>query len=256
MNMAAFWTAYFFAIGASIGSFLNVVVHRLPRGESVVRPGSRCPACGGSIAWRQNIPILSWLLLRGRCAKCGAPFSPRYMLVELITALLFAGCELRWGHGARGLVYMALCAALVAVAFIDLDHFIIPDVITIPGTVAGFACAWLFLPVAALDPVYGFAAGFGIFFVIALLAPGGMGGGDIKLMGMVGAFLGLKGALITIFLGSCVGAAFGLAGMLFYGKGRKSKIPFGPYLVVGALIAVFWQDEVVDLYLALVFPPR
>lgn len=256
MTPTLFWTLYFFVVGAAIGSFLNVVIYRVPRKESVVSPGSRCPSCGGSIAWYHNIPILSWFFLRGRCAKCDAPFSPRYMLVELLTALLFAACNARFGHGGAGMVYMALCSALVAIAFIDIDHFIIPDTITIPGIGAGFLCAWLFLPVTMWDSLFGFAAGFGLFFVIAVAVPGGMGGGDIKLMGMVGAFLGLKGALITIFLGSCIGAVVGVAGILFFGKGRKSKLPFGPYLVVGALLAVFWQQEIIGLYLSLVLPGR
>ncbi len=254
MSMQYFWGAYFFGIGAAVGSFLNVVIYRVPKGESIVKPGSHCPSCNTPIKAYHNIPIISWLMLRGKCASCGAGFSPRYMLVELLTALLFAACWARFGIGAASFVYMAFCAAMVAVVFIDLDHLIIPDAITLPGIVVGFVCSYLFLPIAMSDALYGFLAGGGIFFLLALLVPGGMGGGDIKLMGMVGAFLGLKAALITIFLGSLVGAIGGIIGMVALGKGRKSKIPFGPYLVVGALTALFFKDQVIDTYFRLFVP--
>lgn len=254
MSMNQFWAAYFFAVGAAVGSFLNVVIYRVPKGESIVSPGSRCPSCGTPIRAYHNIPILSWLKLRGKCASCGARFSVRYLFVELLTGLLIAACWAKFGFAAASFVYMALCAALVAVIFIDLDHFIIPDVITLPGIVIGFLCAYFFLPLTMADSLFGFLAGGGIFFLLAVLVPGGMGGGDIKLMGMIGAFLGLKAALITIFLGSLIGTAGGLIGMAAFGKGRKSKIPFGPYLVFGALAAVFFKEQVIDLYFRLFVP--
>ncbi len=252
MTPAFIWPAYFFAVGAAIGSFLNVVIYRLPRGESVVRPGSHCYACNQPIRWYHNMPIISYFLLRGKCASCGAPFSPRYMFVELLTGILFAACLIRFGLNAPAFVYMLLCAALVAVFFIDLDHFLIPDVITLPGIAVGFGCALFVLPLSMTDAALGFVAGFGIFFLLAVAVPGGMGGGDIKLMGMLGLFLGLKAVLITIFLGSFIGAAIGLIGKLFFGKG--SKIPFGPYLVAGALAALFFEREIIDTYLRLVLP--
>ncbi len=252
MNPAYVWTAYFFAIGAAVGSFLNVVIYRQPRGESVVSPGSHCYACGQPIRWYHNIPIASYLLLRGKCAHCGAPFSPRYMLVELLTGILFTACFLRFGLSGPAFVYMLLCAALVAVFFIDLDHFLIPDVITLPGMAVGLVCALFVLPLSVMDAALGFAAGFGIFFLLAVAVPGGMGGGDIKLMGMLGLFLGLKAVLITIFLGSFIGAVIGLIGKLFFGKG--SKIPFGPYLVAGAIAALFFERKIIDIYLRLVMP--
>ncbi|MBI5177790.1 MAG: prepilin peptidase [Nitrospinae bacterium] len=252
MNHGLFWASYFFAVGAAVGSFLNVVIYRLPVGESIVRPGSRCPVCKTPIKWYHNIPIASYFILRGKCAACHAPFSPRYMLVELLTALLFMACWARFGVGAPMFVFMTLIAALVAVFFIDLDHMIIPDVITLPGIPIGFVLGYFVLHIPFTDSLIGFLAGGGIFFVLAVLVPGGMGGGDIKFMAFIGALLGWKAALITIFLGSLIGAIGGVAGMLFFGKGRK--IPFGPYLVLGVLIAVFWQREVIDLYFSLFVP--
>lgn len=252
MNSAYFWDAWFFVIGAVVGSFLNVVIYRLPRGESVVWPGSKCASCGAPIKWHNNIPIISWFVLRGRCAECSAPYSFRYPSVEMLTAVLFAACLHKFGLTAPALVYMALCASLVAVIFIDLDHLIIPDKITLPGIAAGFLCAALFLPLPMSDSFFGFLAGGGIFFILALLVPGGMGGGDVKLMGMIGAFLGLKAAFLTIFLGSLLGSIGGLAGILAFGKGRKSKIPFGPYLAVAAIASIFFKDELITIYWRLV----
>jgi len=245
------WPAmiYFFIIGACVGSFLNVVIYRLPAGKSLVRPGSHCPKCGAPIKPWHNIPVLSYLILRGRCAECGENFSPRYMAVELITAALFSACAVKFGVSATGIVMMALTASLVAITFIDIDHMIIPDVITLPGIIIGLACSWLFLPTTVADAVIGALVGGGLFLLLAVAVPGGMGGGDIKLMAMLGSFLGLKAVLITIFLGSIAGSGGGLIGIAVYGKGRKSKIPFGPYLVIGALAAVFWEDEIVRFYI-------
>jgi leader peptidase (prepilin peptidase)/N-methyltransferase len=247
-----FLEAWFFIVGSVVGSFVNVVIYRLPRGESVVWPGSKCSSCGVSIKAYNNIPIISWFVLRGKCADCGAPYSFRYPMVELITALLFTACYAKFGLTVPGVIYSALCAALVAIVFIDIDHLIIPDVITLPGIVIGFVFAALFLPITAMDSFFGLLAGGGVFFLLAVLVPGGMGGGDIKLMGMVGAFLGLKSAFLTIFLGSLLGSIGGLAGIIAFGKGRKSKIPFGPYLSVAAIASILFKDELINFYLRLI----
>jgi len=251
VNIQIVWAAYFFGVGACVGSFLNVVIHRLPKKESLIRPGSRCPSCGSPIRWYHNIPIVGYLALGGKCADCGEKFSLRYPAVETLTGLIFVACFARFGVTVEAAVYMALSSALVAVVFIDIDHFIIPDAITLPGIPIGLLCAWLFLPLSITDAVIGMLVGGGILFIIALIAPQGMGGGDIKLLGMVGAFLGWKSALITIFLGSLVGSVGGIIGMIALGKGRKSKIPFGPYLAVGALLAMFFEREIIDLYIRL-----
>ncbi|GMT43111.1 MAG: type 4 prepilin-like proteins leader peptide-processing enzyme [bacterium] len=251
MNLSqyAVWVFYFFVVGACVGSFINVVIYRLPNGESVIRPRSRCPGCKERIKPWHNIPILSYFLLLGKCAQCGNKISGRYPMVEMMTALLFSACYARFGLTPAAVAYMGFSGALVAVAFIDIDHFIIPDVITLPGIVIGFACSYFLLPISIGNAFWGFLAGGGLFFLLAMAVPGGMGGGDIKLMGMIGAFLGLKPALITIFAGSLIGAVGGIIGMIAFGKGRKSKIPFGPYLVMGALAALFFERELIELYM-------
>ncbi|MBI3794641.1 MAG: prepilin peptidase [Nitrospinae bacterium] len=245
------WQAYFFAIGAAVGSFLNVVIYRVPTGGSIVRPASKCPACSAPIKWYFNIPMVGWIVLRGKCADCGTKISFRYPLVELLTALLFTACYLVFGATGQGIVYMALCSALVAVIFIDIDHLIIPDVITLPGIVVGFVCAWFFLPMTMWDSFFGFLAGGGIFFLIAVIKPGGMGGGDIKLMAMVGAFLGWKAALLIIFLGSLIGSVGGIFGITFFGKTKETLIPFGPYLAFATIISLFFKDALINSYLSL-----
>jgi len=254
MNVQTVWLAYFFGIGACVGSFLNVVIYRLPKKESLIRPGSRCPACNSPIRWYHNIPIFGYLVLGGKCADCGEKFSARYAAVEALTGLLFAACYAAFGLTGAAAVYMALSSALVAVVFIDIDHFIIPDVITLPGIPIGLLCAWLFLPLSITDALLGVLVGGGILFIIALIAPQGMGGGDIKLLGMVGAFLGWKSALITIFLSSLVGSVGGIIGMIALGKGRKAKIPFGPYLAIAAFLAMFFEREIIDLYIRIAMP--
>ena len=253
MNIQSVWAVYFFGVGACVGSFLNVVIYRLPKKESLIRPGSHCPSCNSPIRWYHNIPIFGYLVLRGRCSDCGEKFSPRYPAVETLTGLLFAACFARFGLTGAAAVYMVLSSALVAVVFIDIDHMIIPDAITLPGIPIGLLCAWLFLPLSITDALLGMLVGGGILFIIAVIAPQGMGGGDIKLLGMVGAFLGWKSALITIFLGSFVGSVGGIIGMIALGKGRKTKIPFGPYLAIGALLAMFFEREIIDFYFRIAF---
>ena len=253
MNVEIVWLVYFFGVGACVGSFLNVVIYRLPKKESLIRPGSHCPACNSPIRWYHNIPIVGYLVLGGKCADCGEKFSARYAAVETLTGLLFVACYAAFGLTGAAAVYMALSSALVAVLFIDIDHFIIPDAITLPGIPIGLLCALFILPLSISDALIGVVVGGGILFLIAVIAPQGMGGGDIKLLGMVGAFLGWKSALITIFLGSLVGSVGGIIGMIALGKGRKSKIPFGPYLAIGAFLAMFFENEIIELYIRIAF---
>jgi len=231
-----------FLAGACLGSFINVLIHRLPREEeSIVRPGSRCPACGRPIKPWENIPILSFLFLRGKCAGCGNRISWRYPAVELLTAVGFA--LIAWGDGIgfpllRDAVFFSL---LVPIVFIDIDHRIIPDELSLGGLMAGLALA--FLPGGAWrQSLLGAVVGGGILYATAALyekATGreGMGGGDVKLLAMIGAFLGWKGAVLTIFLGSLLGVAGGVWAMRKGQEGLKTAIPFGPYLCVAALVA-------------------
>ncbi len=233
--------------GLVIGSFLNVVIARLPERRSLWRPRSACPACDVAIAWYDNIPVLSFLALRGRCRACGGAISSRYPVVELLTAAAFLGAWAAFGPTPRFAVSSALLAALIVIAAIDLQRQIIPDAITLPGIVAGVLIgvgtgAWL-------DSVIGVLVGGGIFFVIILVQPGGMGGGDMKLGAMLGAFLGWKVLLFSLFVAVTVGGVLALALLATGLRGRKDPIPFGPFLALGGAAGLFWGERVVAWYL-------
>jgi leader peptidase (prepilin peptidase)/N-methyltransferase len=230
-----------FCVGACMGSFLNVVIHRLPLGESIVRPGSRCPACGRPIRARENVPVIGFVLLGGRCAGCRERISRRYPAVETLTGAGYALIVLAGGPVplvARDLVLFSL---LVPIAFIDIDHRIIPDELSLGGIVAGLLLS--LLPGGEWKgSVAGTLLGGGILYATAFLyekirGAEGMGGGDIKLLAMIGAFVGWRGTLATIFLGALLGAAGGILAMRKGGEGLKTAIPFGPYLCVAALLS-------------------
>lgn len=246
--------AIVFVFGAVIGSFLNVCIYRIPLGQSVVSPGSRCMGCGKDVKWYDNIPILSWLFLRGKCRSCGAPFSVRYPLVELLTALLGLLLFLKFGLSLKLLVMFVFCAALVVVTFIDLDHQIIPDEISLGGVVLGFVLSF-FLPwISWLSSLLGILVGWGALALVFygylwLTGREGMGGGDAKLLAMMGAFLGLKSIPFIIFASSLVGTVFGLSIMAIQKKGRHLAIPFGPYLAFGAVLYTFFGPQLIDWYL-------
>lgn len=245
------------AVGLAIGSFLNVCIYRVPRDVSIVRPSSRCPLCNAPIKFYDNIPVISFFILRGRCRNCNAKISVRYPVVELLNGLLYVMVLFRFGLGWHTPVLFAFCSALIVITFIDMDFQIIPDVITLPGIIIGLIAGSTVLP----DPFYrssllgfkeasiGLASGGVLFYLIALLSRGGMGGGDIKMMAMVGAFLGWKGMLLTTFVGSLAGSCVGIFLMIFKGKGRKTKIPFGPFLAMGAAISLFYGHEIARIYL-------
>jgi leader peptidase (prepilin peptidase) / N-methyltransferase len=246
-------------LGTAVGSFLNVVIHRVPRRESIVSPGSHCPSCGRAIRWFDNVPLFGWLWLRGRCRDCRAPIAVRYPLVELLTGLLAAGLALRLGFTIELLGAFWFAASLLALTFIDLDHRLLPDRITLPGIVAGLllaACAptndrW----VAIQSSVIGILVGGGVLWVVAQayrLYSGqeGMGGGDIKLLAMIGAFLGWQGVLLTLLLASFAGSAVGIVLMIVRRADSKLAIPFGPFLALGALVALFWGGRIVGWYIS------
>ena len=240
-----------FVTGAIIGSFLNVVIYRLPRQLSIVAPGSHCPRCEQPLKWYDNIPLVSYMLLKGQCRNCGLPIAPRYPTVELLTAVLWVVGGIQFGVDWPLLPALLLISALVAIFFIDLDHYIIPNVIVLPVAVIGLAANiaitpgdwWVYL-VSGLG-----AAGF--FFAVAVLYPGGMGMGDVKLAGMLGFFLGTA-IMPGLFLGFLIGALTGVYLMASGRRGRKSKIPFGPFLSIGAIIALFYGDRLLELWLNLV----
>ncbi len=245
-----------FLLGAVIGSFLNVCIYRIPAGESIVSPGSRCPHCGTPILWYQNIPIFSWLVLGGKCASCKGSISIRYPMVEALTGGLFALVFYRFGIQWATPIYWLFCAALVAITFIDLDHQIIPDVISLPGIPIGFLCSFALPWISWTDSLFGILLGGGSLFAVAagyelLTKKEGMGGGDIKLLGMMGAFLGWQAVLPVIFLSSLIGSLVGVPLMLIKKADGKLAIPFGPFLALGALIYLFWGPELIRWYLSL-----
>lgn len=241
------------AMGAVIGSFLNVCIHRIPKGISIVFPPSACPACGGRIAPYDNIPVLSWLLLRGKCRACRAPISPRYPVIEGLTALLFALLAARYGFTWELLPALWFGAVMLVVTLIDYDERIIPDVITLPGVVLGIAASFL-TPVGLLDAILGAVAGYVSLFGVGWVyrrATGvdGMGGGDVKFAAMLGAFLGVAGLLLTILLASLVGSLTGISLMLFRRGGRRTALPFGSFLAPAGLAAYVWGDVLIRWYL-------
>ena len=237
--------------GLLVGSFLNVVIARVPEGRSVWAPRSACPRCGALIAWYDNIPLVSFLVLRGRCRGCRAGIPWRYPIVEAATGGAFALAYVLLGPTPEFLVAAVLLGALIAITAIDLRHQIIPDVISLPGIVVGFVANSL-LPggVGWLDSLIGIAVGGGIFLVIILVSGGGMGGGDMKLGAMLGAFLGWKLGLLALLLGVLAGGAVAVVLLLLGRKGRKDAIPFGPYLALGGAVALLWGDQVLTWYLS------
>jgi len=254
-------------VGACVGSFLNVCIHRIPLRRSVVRPGSACPACGRPIAWYDNIPVLSFLLLRGRCRHCRAPIPPRYPLVEAATATLFALLFLRRGPTPEFVLQALLVAALVALMAIDARHQILPNVITLPGIAFGILTSPLRTDSSApvFDSIAGCALGYGLLFGInalyrwwqaargvpAGLRQDGIGQGDFKLLAMIGAFLGVRLVIFTLFFGAFSGALFGVTMMLVRGYGWKSKLPYGVFLGGAAILGLFAAEPWIHLYLEL-----
>ncbi len=243
-----------FVFGAVVGSFLNVCIYRIPEGISIVSPPSRCPECGRRILFYHNIPIFGYIMLAGRCAFCKAPLSFQYPFVEALTGLFAIALFIKFGVSREFFVYFAFLAALIVITFIDIKHRIIPDVISIPGIIAGFALSF-FVPLpGVLNSLIGIAVGGGFLFSIAtayyyVTGREGMGGGDIKLLAMIGAFLGWRGVIVTILAGSFIGAVIGSAFMLIAGKNSKYPVPFGPFLAFGATAHLFYGDEVIRWYL-------
>jgi leader peptidase (prepilin peptidase)/N-methyltransferase len=237
-------------LGFAIGSFLNVVIARLPAQRSLWGPRSACPSCGATIAWHDNLPLVSFVALRGRCRACGMRISWQYPLVEAITALAFAAAWSAFGPSLDFLVAAAFLAALIAITAIDLRHQIIPDAITLPGVVAGFVANLTSQRVSWLESLVGIAVGGGLFFVIILASGGGMGGGDMKLGAMLGAFLGWKVVLFSLFVSIVLGGVLALTLLASGKRGRKDPIPFGPFLAAGGAVGFFCGERIVTWYLS------
>jgi leader peptidase (prepilin peptidase) / N-methyltransferase len=236
--------------GLVIGSFLNVVIARVPERRSLWMPGSTCPGCGNAIAWHDNIPLVSFLVLRGRCRACAAPIPWRYPLVEATTAALFVAAWLVFGSDLRQFVMaVVLLAALVAITVIDLRHQIIPDVITLPGVVAGLVASVATDRISWVQSVVGILVGGGLFVAVIVLSRGGMGGGDLKLGAMLGAFLGWQALLVGLFVAVMLGGLSAVALLASRRLARKDAIPFGPFLALGGTVALFWGDAILAWYL-------
>jgi leader peptidase (prepilin peptidase)/N-methyltransferase len=242
--------------GLLVGSFLNVVVHRLPRGESIVSPGSHCPSCGAPVAPYDNLPVVSWILLSGKCRTCRAPIAVRYPLLELangvLWALVFRGAQ-SWGDFGTGIFLCSACLALLA---IDAEFEILPDAITLPGVAIGLALSFFSLRRTPVQALAGAALGAGGLFLVAFLyekiaGQEGMGLGDVKMLGMIGALLGPSGVLVTILAASVSGSLVGLALILVRRGDGKTRLPFGVFLALGAMTALFFADPLVARYRSL-----
>jgi leader peptidase (prepilin peptidase)/N-methyltransferase len=260
--MMAFLLGVVGVLGLAVGSFLNVVIHRVPRGLSLLRPGSRCPTCHAPIRPWHNVPLLGWLLLHGRCAGCRAPISLRYPLVEAVTAALFVAVAARFGLTAALPAYLYLTAIAIALAFIDADVRRLPDAIVLPSYAVG---ALLLVPAAVAQAdwwsagraVLAMAALWTFYFVLGLAWPGGMGFGDVKLAGLLGLFLGWVGwssVLVGTFAGFLLGALAGAALLLTRRATGRTAVPFGPAMLAGALLALFVAAPVARWYGALLVP--
>lgn len=248
------WAVYFtllsFVFGACIGSFLNVCIHRIPRDESIVRPRSHCPACGHMIAWYDNLPVVSFFALKARCRHCRAPISPRYVVVELLTAALFLAVWNAYGWDGRTPVYLLFTGGLILGTFVDIDHLIIPDRVSLGGMLAGLLCSAMVPALHGQEDAWasvrsslvGLAAGSGSLWLVGwigrlVLKKDAMGLGDVKLLGAIGAFLGWPGVVFTVLVSSLIGSAAGMTMIALRQRAWQSRIPYGPYL---ALAAVAW----------------
>jgi leader peptidase (prepilin peptidase) / N-methyltransferase len=241
--------------GAIVGSFLNVCIHRLPRGASVVWPASACSGCGQALAWFDNIPVLSYMLLGGRCRTCREPISVRYPIVEALTALMFAGAWWLWGPSLLLAARLIFGCALIVLFAIDLEHQLLPNAITLPGIVVGFVFS-LFTEPGWLASLIGILVGGGILYATAeayyrVRGEEGLGMGDVKMLAMVGAFLGWQLTFMTLMLASLAGSVIGGAMILFDRGGMKTALPFGTFLAVGAALAATVGLPLLDWYLHL-----
>jgi len=248
-----------FLFGLVLGSFLNVCIHRIPKGTSIVRPASSCPSCGEPIRFYDNIPLLSYALLLGRCRRCGAPISARYPLVELGTGVLSLFLMGRFGPSVTYALTMAFVSCLVVVSLIDLEHQVIPDVISLPGILVGIAAS--FTPwglVSWTDAALGAAGGGGFLLAVAwifhrMTGKEGMGLGDVKLLAMIGAWMGWRALPFIILLSSLTGILIGGSALLLMRRGLRVRIPFGPFLSLGALLVLFFGSRIQWAYYRLLF---
>ena len=242
--------------GLCVGSFLNVCIYRIPAEKSIVFPGSACPTCHSAIRFYDNIPLFSYLHLGGKCRQCQTPISLRYPMIELLAGALSLGLYLKFGLSIETLVYFIFICVLIVITFIDVDHRIIPDRITLPGIFVFFSAAFAIPSLSWMDSLLGVAIGGGSLFMVAvvyhlLTRKEGMGGGDIKLLAMIGALVGWKGVFFTIFVSSAVGTLAGLLIMVATRQNLKLAVPFGPFLSIGAVTYIFFGPQLILWYFQL-----
>lgn len=245
-----------FIYGLIIGSFLNVLIYRIPRNESIAWPGSHCPACSHGLKWYDNIPLVSYLLLKGRCRYCKAKISARYPLVESLNAFVYIIMYLKFGFGVDFIFYSLMSSVLLAIVFIDLKEMIIPDSLVLCILVLSIVQKAINYFLYGISPdligsILGLLAGGGLFLAIAVISRGGMGGGDVTLTGALGFVLGVKYILLNIFLSFVLGAIISIALLALKIKTRKDPIPFGPFIVLGFLITSLWGGEIINWYFIL-----
>jgi leader peptidase (prepilin peptidase) / N-methyltransferase len=249
-----------FIFGLALGSFLNVCIYRIPLNQSIVHPPSACPHCGERIRFYDNLPVISYLLLLGRCRHCRRTISPQYPVVEAATGFLSLALFLKYGAGLEYALFTLFSAALLTIAFIDLHHKIIPDVLSLPGIVVGFAFSLLpSSPLAWTDSLIGIAAGGGFLLLVAIAfekitGKEGMGMGDVKMLGMIGAWMGWRSLLFIILLSSLAGSLIGGAMLVLSRQGARARIPFGPFLALGTLLYLFFGSELTQWYFRLGTP--
>lgn len=242
-----------FTLGLILGSFFNVVIYRLPRGGSIITPPSHCPSCNTRLKVVDLIPIISFLLSGGKCRYCGEKISWQYPIVEALTGILFLLTYLKFGLSKETLIFLFLVSYLIIISFIDLHEQIIPNVLSYSGIIIGLILSIFFNHISFVDSLLGLLIPAGALLIIAIIFKGGMGIGDVKLVGMIGTFIGFKYTLIGIFLGAFIGSVVGIAKLVKGDIERKTPIPFGPFINIGALIMLFAGDEIINLYWELVF---
>ncbi len=240
-------------LGLIVGSFSNVCIYRIPRNESIIYPASHCPKCGSPIKSVDNIPLLSYILLKGRCRNCKSKIPIHYPVVEFLTGLVYLIIYLIYGLSIQTLIYILLSSALIIIAFIDLNEQIVPDVISLPGIVIGFILSFFVPYISFVNSFLGVVVGGGIILIIGLAGSlifkkEAMGGGDVKLAAMIGAFLGWRYIIISLFLGFFSGALAGISLILLKIKKREDAIPFGPFIVLGSLITLLWGKQIISWY--------
>lgn len=254
MNFSAdiLFPVFAFLIGIAFGSFSNVCIYRIPKKISIITPQSQCPFCNTKIKPLYNIPIISFLILGGKCHYCQSHISWRYPIVETITGLIYLFLYLKFQLSPLLFIYALLCSSLIIIAFIDLEYKIIPDIITLPGILIGLIISFIFSYTPLTHSIKGLLIGGGLFYLIAILSRGGMGGGDIKLIAMIGSFLGWEKVLLTIFLGSLSGSIIGIILIILRKKGRKDTISFGPFLSLGTIVSIFFGNYLISLWFSII----